>query len=384
VKQQVVDLFRNTFSADPAFVARAPGRIEFIGNHTDYNGGPVIGASIDKAVWVAVRPVEGERARLMSPIRVGIVEADLADPERRNGPSSWINYPIGVYLSLRRRGAAPTGGFEYAATSDLPSGSGLSSSAALELATAHALAALAGKSLPPKEMALLCQEAENQFVGVPCGVLDQGVSAHGREDSLVFIDCAALEFRTVPLPHGTCFWIFNTHKKHSLVDSMYAQRHAECRQAFEAIHAALPEVGSLASATETQLDSVASQLPPDVVKRARHVIGETARVHAVVGALASGDLAEVGRAMFASHRSSQHLFENSVPELDHLVDLLEKTPGVIGARLTGGGFGGAVVALTRGDFSEVDASKVSDGYESRFGSKPNILPCRTSAGAGLA
>jgi galactokinase len=383
VKQQVVDLFQQTFGAAPTVVARAPGRIEFIGNHTDYNGGPVIGASIDKAVWVAARPLEGTRARFMSPIRVGIVETDITQPERRTGPQSWINYPLGVFLALRARGAAPSAGFEFAASSDLPSGSGLSSSAALELATAHALAQLAGKSLPPKEMALLSQEAENKFVGVPCGVLDQGVSAHGRENHLVFIDCAALEFRTVPLPAGTRFWIFNTHKKHSLVDSMYAQRHGECRMAFAAIHAAFPAVSCLAEASIAQLESVAASLAAEVVRRARHVIEETGRVHQVVAALAKGDIATVGKAMIASHRSSQHLFENSVPELDHLVDVLEKTPHVIGARLTGGGFGGAVVALTEDAFSETEAETVTAAYEAKFGARPNVLRCQTSEGAGV-
>lgn len=384
VKNQVTELFQRTFGHAPHVVTRAPGRIEFIGNHTDYNGGPVLGASIDRTVWVAARAVPGaQRARLMSPLRVGIVEADLAQPERRTGPQSWVNYPLGVFLRLRARGAAPTEGFEFAASSDLPSGSGLSSSAALELATGYALAALAGKTLPPKELALLSQEAENQFVGVPCGILDQGVSAFGRRNHLVYIDCAALEFRATAMPEGTRFWIFNTHKKHSLVDSMYAQRHAECREAFAAVQAANPGVGCLAAASLGQLDAVRSKLRPEVYKRARHVIEETARVHDVVAALGAGDLTRVGKALVASHRSSQFLFENSVPELDTLVDILEPHPRVLGARLTGGGFGGAVMALTTSEFSEADAASVASAYEARFGAKPDILRCETSDGAGL-
>lgn len=384
MKQQVVDLFQRSYGQPPAFVARAPGRIEFIGNHTDYNGGPVLGASIDRRVWVAVAPRSGRRAQLMSPLRMGVVDVDLERIERRSGPQSWVNYPLGVYLRLRERAAAPAEAFSFAASSDLPSGSGMSSSAALELATAHALAALAGKSLPPSEMALLSQEAENQFVGVPCGILDQGVSAFGRADHLVHIDCAALQFKTVPMPKGTCFWIFNTHKKHSLVDSLYSQRHAECRAAFAALKRQFPDLGCLAAASLDQIEAVAASAGEVPTRRARHVVEETARVQAVVQALAVGDLRKVGEALVASHRSSQRLFENSVPELDTLVDLLSVEPKVFGARLTGGGFGGAVMAFASEAFSEADASRVSEAYASRHGAPPDVLRCATSDGAGLA
>lgn len=383
MKQQVTDLFKSTYGGEPAFIARAPGRIEFIGNHTDYNGGPVLGAAIDRSVWVAVRPIEGSKARLMSPLRVGVVEVDLSLISRRSGAHSWVNYPMGVFLQLQARKAAPLGGFEFAACSDLPSGSGMSSSAALELASAFALTALSGASLPKKEMAVLAQMAENIHVGVPCGILDQGVSAFGKRNHLVHIDCAALAFETVSMPAGTRFWIFNTHKKHTLVDSLYATRHAECRAAFDALRSRNPELSCLADATLEELDAAAPKMDPVLVKRARHVIEECLRVNRVVISLSKGNLADVGAALTASHRSSQHLFENSVPELDCLVDILEKAPHVHGARLTGGGFGGAVMAFTDASFSESDAEAVAAVYEKRFGARPDILPCETGDGAGI-
>jgi galactokinase len=222
------------------------------------------------------------------------------------------------------------------------------------------------------------RHAENNFVGVPCGILDQGVSGFGRADHLVFIDCRGPCFATVPLPHGAHFWIFNTHTKHALVDGLYAARHRECMEAAKALGVPL-----LVEVSPAALAAAAGKLPAVPFKRARHVVEEIARVDACVVALRRGDLADVGKLLIASHRSSQTLFENSTPELDALVDALVATPHVYGARLTGGGFGGAVMALTAPEFGDTQARQVAERYAKRFGASPDILHTQTGDGAAV-
>jgi len=229
----------------------------------------------------------------------------------------------------------------------------------------------------PDLLAQMGRKAENDFVGVPCGILDQGVSAFGRADHLVHIDCRELKFSHVAMPPGVNFWIFNTHTKHALVDGLYAARHRECMQAAAALGVPL-----LADATLALLDAAAG-MPDVIAKRARHVLGEIARVEETVAALAGGRMTRVGELLTASHRSSQHLFENSTPELDFLVDILSGSRGVHGARLTGGGFGGAMLAVTGPGFGEGDAASVSANYESRFGARPEVLHLLSGDGAQL-
>jgi galactokinase len=361
-------------------VARAPGRIEFIGNHTDYNGGPVLGAAIDRSVWVALaRRDDGVRCFSSDSERgARHVEVQSGTPERQSGRAAWTNYPLGVIAAMPAFGLRAPAGFDYLASSDLPAGAGLSSSAAIELASALCFLAATGQPAGPEVLAQLGRKAENDFVGVPCGILDQGVSAFGRRDHLVHIDCRGPSFSRVPLPQGLHFWIFNTHAKHSLVDGLYAERHRECMEAATALGVPL-----LADANLAALDAAAGRMPELVAKRARHVLGEIARVEETVSALAAGRIARVGELLIESHRSSQHLFENSTPELDFLVDMLEVAPGVHGARLTGGGFGGAVLAVTGPAFGQADASQVCVKYESRFGMRPEILRLRSADGAQI-
>jgi galactokinase len=360
----------------PEIVTRAPGRIEVIGNHTDYNGGTVLGAAIDRAVWVGLaRRADGRRQFASG--RGGEI-AVLAPGEggRRSGVSSWVNYPLGMLAVLPPLGQPVPKGFDYLAVSDLPVGAGLSSSAAIELASGLAFLESAG-ARPPRELLVRAgRAAENEFVGVPCGILDQGVSGFGRRDHLVFIDCRGPSFATVPLPPDAHFWIFNTHAKHALVDGLYAERHAECLAAARAL-----EVPLLADATAAALAAAEGRMPAAVFRRARHVVEEIARVGAAAAALRAGDLPAMGKLLTASHRSSQWLFENSTPELDFLVDRLAGEPGVHGARLTGGGFGGAVMALTGPDFSAEQAAAVGASYQGRFGAAPDLLHARTADGA---
>lgn len=374
----VKNRFKTKFGKDCQVVSFAPGRVEFIGNHTDYNRGPVIGAAIDLGVAVALSRVEGDCFRFLSSTYPVVDVVDSATP--LTGGSSWVNYPLGVYNALLSRGLKPDGAFEMSVESDLPSGSGLSSSAALELATAVALNKAYDLGLSNEELAAVCREAENEFVGVPCGILDQGVSACGKEGELVHIDCRSLSFSTLKLGTEYSIWVFNTHKKHSLVESMYETRHDEC---FEA--ARLLGVEFLADLSIEQFTDGKSSLSEVVGKRAEHVVFEIERVRKVKALLASEapNIREIGNLLVQSHMSSRDLFENSIRELDYLVDILDSMPGVLGARLTGGGFGGAVMALVDGTFTGAYADSVAAAYRGMFGEAPNVIHCRIGEGARL-
>lgn len=376
MKALLQEKFRATFGREPAIIVRAPGRIEFIGNHTDYNGGPVLGAAIDRGVWVALAPRTDGVWQLASAQKDGVVRLRGGDLTKHSGATSWVNYPLGVIDALRAFGLGVPAGFDYFAGSDLPLGAGLSSSAAIELASALALTRAAGAEPARDVLVKACRHAENHFVGVPCGILDQGVSGFGRRNHLVFIDCRGPRFEVVPLPEGGHFWIFNTHTKHALVDGLYAARHRECMEAARVLG-----VGLLVEAPLGALTAAAGRLAPVAEKRARHIIDEIGRVDATVRALRAGDLTRVGRLLTASHRSSQMLFENSTPELDFLVDTLVATSHVFGARLTGGGFGGAVMAMTSAAFSPALAAGVAAAYEQTFGARPDILHTLTADGA---
>lgn len=368
--------------ASSAVQTASPGRIEFIGNHTDYNGGQVLGVALNLGVTATAVPREDDELVFSSDNLDAIYTGKLGSIGKQDGKTSWANYPLGVIQVLAEAGYPLRRGLNLSFASDLPTGAGLSSSAAIELATLEAVCAIEGIDLPRPEKVLLAQRAENTFVGVPCGMLDQAVSCYGDVDRLVRIDCAITDFQTVPLPSGLHFWIFNTHHKHSLVDSLYAQRHAECREALERIRRELPELEHLAHAP---IGAVAG-LPEgsDLRKRAEHVIEENQRVIRCVEALDSGDLDAVGELLFASHESSRRLFENSIPELDTLVELLgeRRGEGVIGARLTGGGFGGAAMALTRPDFSEEVARAVLREYRQRHpeAAEPECIHVTTGPG----
>ncbi|MBC7368094.1 MAG: galactokinase [Undibacterium sp.] len=378
MKQLTAQKFRAVYGRAPEIVAYAPGRIEFIGNHTDYNGGTVLGAALDRGVWVAVAGRPDGRRQFASDQRGAPVEVRADDLTKRGGATSWVNYPLGVLAALPVFGATAPKGFDYLATSNLPSGAGLSSSAAIELASALAFLEMAGERPARETVVQIGKHAENNFVGVPCGILDQGVSGFGQKNRLVFIDCRGPVFATVPLPGDAHFWIFNTHTKHALVDGLYAARHRECMAAARGLGVSL-----LVEADAAALEAGKAKLAPEIFKRAKHVVDEIARVGAAKVALAEGDLVAVGKLLTASHRSSQFLFENSTAELDFLVDALTTTAHVFGARLTGGGFGGAVMAMTSGAFGDKEARAVAAAYREKFGTAPDVLHALTGDGAML-
>ncbi|NBB79519.1 MAG: galactokinase [Verrucomicrobia bacterium] len=375
-------LFKQRFHATPAHFAFAPGRIEFIGNHTDYNGGLVMGAAVTEGITVAIAPREDGMIHLVSELG-GLVKIPLGNYEPLEGEASWTNYPIGVTKIMSESGMSTPTGYNLAVTSTLPVGAGMSSSAAIELATAKALAALYGFETDTAGYARIGRRAENEFVGMPCGILDQGVSAFGRADHLVKIDCATERFATEPMPGEAHFWIFNSNKKHALVDSAYADRHRECHEALAQLRSDYPEARTLSEISQSQLDASHDRLDEVLYRRAAHIIGENDRVRAVQSALLNGDLQAVGAALSASHESSRHNFENSIPELDTLFELLKLQPTVYGARLTGGGFGGAVMALTNPGFGQAQADVIAAAYEAKHGIQPSIFHTRAGEGARL-
>ena len=364
-----------------AVCASAPGRVEFIGNHTDYNGGWVLGATLDRRVAVGLTRREDEWVALESAGDVPSVRVSLGAVRPQSGDQAWANYVLGVLATLRDEGLSVDTGFDLRVESTLPVGAGLSSSAALELATAFALTEAFDGPFDRKTLARLAQRAENEFVGVPCGLLDQAVVAFGAADRLVRVDARTEAITTVPFPAQTRLWIFRTHEAHTLADAPYQERHDEAHAARDRLNGLLGPVEHLVDVSPSQLESVKDRLEAPLYRRARHVITEHRRVEHAVHLLERGRHEEVGELLFASHASSRTDYENSTPALDFVVDRLEETDHVLGARLTGAGFGGAAMAWTRAAFGEAQARAVADAYADQFGHELEVLPGHPAPGA---
>jgi galactokinase len=360
-------------------VFRAPGRVNLIGEHTDYNLGFVLPVALDLATYIATAPSADGKLRMYSEFRGEMCEWNAADLGALTPARHWTDYPIGVAQELLRAGFAIEPA-NLLIRSSVPEGSGLSSSAALEVSTALAL--LAGRPLDRLSIARLCQRAEHNFPGIPCGIMDQYISVFGREHSAVEIDCRSLGHRFVELPAGITFVAVNTMVKHALAGSAYKQRVAECATAVAGVQKKFPGVESLRDVSPEQLESVAPSLPEVVARRARHVVTEDARVGRYVEASTGGDLALMGKLLVESHRSLQHDYEVSCAELDFLVDTALAIDGVLGSRMTGGGFGGCTVTMLRPDAAARFGEEVARADQRQFQAMPQVYPCRPSAGAG--
>ena len=363
------------------FYSFAPGRIEFLGNHLDYNGGAVLGMAVNAGVYCTGVPQNDSSISLFSKnFEDSEWRGDLHKIEKQEGKYFWVNYTLGVLEELKKIDLAPQKGFHLIFNSDLPTSVGLSSSAALELATAHTLLQLSGHSLSKEEIVKICRQAENNFVGMPCGILDQGTSAFGKEDHLVCIECDQEKYFNIPLPSETEVWVFNTGIKHDLVDSLYSSRHQECNEAFELLRKNNVKKNSLCEYTLQELVKI--DLPENLRKRATHVIEEQERVITFRKEVNKGaDLAKLGQLLAQSHISSSQNFENSCEELDFLAEKLNEQTSVLGARLTGGGFGGAVMAWVRTSFTKTDAEKIQQSYYNRFKQRIDSFHFRASNGA---
>ena len=378
-KQEYLEAFKQT-SNNWCF-SFAPGRIEFLGNHLDYNGGTVLGMAVNAGIYCLGVPQDDTSISFFSEnFEDAGWHGDLNQIQRQDGKHSWVNYCLGVLEELNKVNLAPSNGFRLIFTSDLPTSVGLSSSAALELATAHTLLQLSGHTLSKEEIVKICRQAENTFVGMPCGILDQGTSAFGKEDHLVCIECDQEKFYNLALPSETEVWVFNSGIKHDLVDSLYSTRHQECQDALECIKASNPARNSLCECTIEDLSAI--DLPENLRKRATHVIDEQRRVASFrQGIEDNSNLADLGQLLSQSHNSSSENFENSCEELDFLADKLNEHSSVLGARLTGGGFGGAVMAWVRKSFTEADAIEIQEAYHSRFRQKIDSFHFKPSDGA---
>ncbi|HVN56335.1 MAG TPA: galactokinase [Anaerolineaceae bacterium] len=366
--------------------AIAPGRVNLLGEHVDYNGGPVLPAAIDRAVRLAYLPRSDRQVYLRArDLNTGVVfDLDhLVDRQDIAGQPlpTWALYPAGVAWALSRKGLEVRG-LEGEFTSTVPIGAGLSSSAAVELAFSVAWRTLGGWEADPLELARLCQRAENQYVGVNCGLMDQFASACGVEDHALYFDTRSLVWRPVPLPPSVVIVIADSGVRRSLANSAYNERRAACEQAVALLQPYLPGVTTLRDVTPEEFNRLADHLPELVRKRARHVVEECARVDEAIQCLDRGDGAAFGRLMFAGHASLRDLYEVSIPELDLLVELAGSLPGCLGARLTGAGFGGCTVNLVEEQHAEEFIQRLAAGYRAP-GREAQVYLCRASRGAHI-
>jgi galactokinase len=379
LQQKVANEFKLRFAAAPRFVVRAPGRVNLIGEHTDYNDGFVLPMAIDRAVWIALRPRDDARVVIHSLDFHETTEFAL-DGEMSRIDSAWGKYLQGVAWALRGAGHTLRG-WDGLVIGDVPIGAGLSSSAATELAAARAFAAVSDLDWDAGTMAKLCQKAENQWVGVNSGIMDQMISAAGQNGHALLIDCRSLETRAVPLPANTSIVVMDTQTRRTLVDSAYNERRKQCEAA-----ARFYDVKSLRDLSPDEFNQKAHLIDNLTRKRARHVVTEIDRtVHAAHVLLGSGDDAafRFGLLMNASHDSLRDDFAVTNDALNVIVDCARKAVGCYGARMTGAGFGGCAVALV--DTAHVDAfrQEVTAGYEQHSGLHPELYVCTASAGAQI-
>ncbi|MEM0983785.1 MAG: galactokinase [Planctomycetota bacterium] len=381
VRARLGEQFRKGYGQPHAVLTSAPGRVNLIGEHTDYNDGFVLPAAIDRRTFVAVGPrAGGGRISFMDFDADRLVEVDPSrSVEDHDGPGKYV---AAVWEQVRDAlGAKAPGGFDACISSTVPIGGGLSSSAALEVSLATALYTLAGAELPSKEeLALLCQRAEHA-VGVPCGIMDQFASCLGVANHAVMIDCRDQSSRVVPMPVGASLVIADSGVRHNLADGSYAKRRQECEAALTEIAPfAGGAVASLRDVAPEQVAAIPSDSPSNPLKRARHVVTENARVEATVAAFASGDLKQAGEHMVASHESLRDDFEVSCAELDALVVDAVGQPGVHGSRMTGGGFGGCTVTLVATEHADALVSHLEAAAEAA--GRPKVRAFRTVADDG--
>jgi galactokinase len=373
--------FTKIYGRQPRWIVAAPGRVNVIGEHTDYNGGFVLPMAIERyAVMAADRSVDGKNVIQIRDTAKDVEPAliDSSVPVKPGTPK-WSNYPRGVVAGFLARGINP-GGLDVLLHSTVPLGGGLSSSAALEVCTATLLETVTGKKLDPVEKALLCQKAEHEFAGVPCGIMDQFISVMGRENHLLLLDCRSRKPELVPMNDpSVALLIVNTNVKHELSGGEYAKRRAQCEMA-----AKILGVPSLRDADADALERVKGKMDEVVYRRARHVIGEIERTtHAAEGVRAS-NWPTVGQLMYASHRSLRDDYEVSCNELDAVVEIAESIGikgGVYGCRMTGGGFGGCAVALVKAGAVEGISKKIAVDYKKKTGIEATIFGSRPAAGA---
>ena len=374
------DGFLRRFGRRPRFAAAAPGRVNLIGEHTDYSDGFVLPMAIERQTLIVADPAEGNEATVLSS-QMDQETTFLVDDSLAPGEPAWANYVKGVVAGCLGQGMT-LGGFDALVDSTVPVGGGLSSSAALEVATATLIEAMTGQTFAPAAKALLCQRAEHDFASMPCGIMDQSIAVGGKADHAMLLDCRSLEARHVPLADpAVTVLIINSNVKHELTGSEYPQRRHQCEQAAQALG-----VRALRDATLPMLAAAKAELDAVVYRRAHHVVSENRRTLDAADALSAGDWPAMGRLMYESHASMRCDFEISCPELDLLVELagdLGEDEGVFGSRMTGGGFGGCAGSLVDADFVDSIGRHIHRRYARQTGIEPTVFATRPAAGAAV-
>lgn len=378
LKRQFVHVFGGTDNTIRVF--HAPGRVNLIGEHTDYNGGYVFPAALTFGTTMLIRKRVDRKLGFASTNfeLSGTVDLDRLQYEPKD---DWMNYPKGVVYYLQQHGYT-IGGYDILFSGKIPNGSGLSSSASIEVVTGYGLLSMEGHPIDTVKLSLLAQEAENKFIGVNCGIMDQFAVANGKKDHAILLMCDTLEFKHVPFNSGSHkIVIGNTNKRRGLVESEYNTRRSQCEQAVRYLQAQFPDMTLLGQITLDQYNANEHLIPEEIIRRrARHVIEEIDRVLQSIKVLENNDLEAFGQLMVASHRSLQHLYEVTGKELDSMVDAALQMPGVLGSRMTGAGFGGCTVSLVHEDHIENFIKDVSDQYTQDTGLIPAFYVCDIGEG----
>jgi galactokinase len=375
----IAECFRAKFGGTPRLY-RAPGRVNLIGEHTDYNDGFVMPVAIGFYCWAAIGPRNDRKLHISSREFPEDVEVDLSS-EAAQPSHTWSDYPVGVAVQLQKT-SFPLTAANVLIHGEVPIGAGLSSSASIEVATAMALAETSRHAIDRRELALICQRAETDFVGMKCGIMDQFISLCGRKSHALMLDCRSLQFELVSIPDSAKLVICNTGVKHKHAGGEYNRRREECEAAVRALKQALPSIDALRDVRKEDLDQHRALLSEVALKRARHVVSENARVLEAATALRAGDLPKVGATMNESHKSLRDDYEVSCAELDLMVDLAHQQQGVYGARMTGGGFGGSTVNLVDARHADAFAQNIAKAYRAETNIAPQIYVCDPVDGAG--
>jgi galactokinase len=383
----ITNIFQEKFGNVPAHVARAPGRVNLLGEHVDYNDGFVLPAAIDRATYVAFSPTDLDQTQLVA---ADFDQAAFFSPRtiplktQKDGSPlpEWALYPAGVMWALNED-QLEMRGMNAVYASDVPRGSGLSSSASVELAFITAWETLGGWTLPSMQRALLGQKAENQYVGVNCGIMDQFASACGVENRLLLLDCRSLEWKTIPLPQDISIVIADTKVRRKLTSGEYNKRRAACEEAVRLLKQDLPDITALRDVSVEEFNRFAGRLPEEVSKRARHVVEEIERSKQAEALLEAGNIRRFGELMNECHVSLRDLYEVSCPELNVMARIAQSLVGCYGARLTGAGFGGCTANLVAREQAEEFSQSLAQGYQSETGYQPEIYITHASNGAEL-
>ena len=375
---EFIPQFERVYAARPR-VFRAPGRVNLIGEHTDYNDGFVMPAAVGFSTYAGIAPRTDRKLVLQSQEFPGCFEFDLDNlPQQRN--QAWVDYVVGVATVLRRRGIRLEGA-NLLVNGNIPIGAGLSSSAALEVVSTLAFLSLTGTQMPLPEVATLCREAENTYVGAHVGIMDQYISCMGKAGHAMLLDCRSLEFRLVPIPPGLQLVVCNTMVKHDVATSGYNVRRAQCEEGVGYFAKWYPNIRALRDVSTEMLHEHSKDLSPVILKRCTHVILENQRTVEAARSLTDRDLARMKELMAESHASMRDLYEISCQEVDILVDSAQDLPGFCGGRMTGGGFGGCTINLVRTGNASDFAAQIADRYQRATNIKPQIYICSAEDGA---